>query len=57
MRPCTCEKEKCPLCWKYHNDDRYKKLWDRLPARSKKPVVKTLEAKPTGDCGCNKKKA
>jgi hypothetical protein len=27
-RPCTCDKtDVCRLCWLYHNDDRYKKLW------------------------------
>lgn len=35
MRRCTCDKvDKCRLCWLYHNDPRYKKLWGRgQPAR------------------------
>lgn len=55
-RPCTCEnQEKCRLCYLYHNDDRYKKLWDKQPAREKKLVVKTLETKSAGGCGCKNK--
>jgi hypothetical protein len=40
MRPCTCDRfqkdqpyqlGQCRLCWLYHNDDRYRRLWDGLP--------------------------
>jgi hypothetical protein len=36
-RPCTCDRQnqglpytldQCRLCWLYHNDQRYKVLWD-----------------------------
>lgn len=27
-RPCECDRtESCRLCWLYHNDDRYRRLW------------------------------
>lgn len=42
MRPCNCERtppkgepynpDYCRLCWLYHNDDRYRKLWDNSAA-------------------------
>lgn len=27
MRPCQCDKPECRLCWLFHNDERYTKLW------------------------------
>jgi hypothetical protein len=27
MRPCTCDRDGCRLCWLYHNDERYRLLW------------------------------
>lgn len=29
MRPCECEQiETCRLCWLFHNDERYRRLWE-----------------------------
>ena len=28
MRPCTCDRENCRLCWLYCHDERYRTLWD-----------------------------
>lgn len=27
LRPCLCDKEGCRLCWLYHNNNDYRKLW------------------------------
>src|SRR4051812_19883346 len=44
-RPCACDRcerdrpwarGQCHLCWLYHNDARYRDLWDNVPTR---PVI------------------
>jgi hypothetical protein len=52
-RPCECDRQQggpwvkgrdCRPCWLYHNDPRYKKLWDRaspktIRAKAKQPAL------------------
>lgn len=55
-RPCVCDEEKCRVCWLYHNDKRYKELFDSDRLDSKKPGQKSLKIK-SGErrpCGCKK---
>lgn len=52
-RPCTCDRQTtgepyvkgrdCLLCWQYHNDPRYKRLWS-LPAIEPQGVGTELKA-------------
>ncbi len=37
-RPCTCDKPECRLCWLYHNDARYRKLWEATPSFAQKVI-------------------
>ena len=46
IRPCNCDRQQggewvigrdCRLCWLYHNDARYAKLWNDVPSSPRKP--------------------
>lgn len=66
MRPCMCERFKgaayspgdCRLCWLYHHDPRYQRLWDdgvqtlRAKQRKKAAPITAVQTRATPGKKC-----